>query len=210
VIGDASERLILGDKAAIENPFFRMVLDWGLFPLVLLSTAATVIASQAVISGAFSLLRQAIQLGLLPARHPRRDAVQPDRPRRAAVRSISRRSIGCFDCRSRRGPGIPKLECTRLGLWTRGHRNDDHHDGPRRSRHAWCLALAVADDRRGPGTEIYSDYHRGQGPAFHEQACKLAARKISIGQRAGGKAYGLHRETVAQIPILQMDQNGVW
>jgi K+ transporter len=96
VIGDASERLILGDKAAIENPFFRMVPDWGLFPLVLLSTAATVIASQAVISGAFSLLRQAIQLGLLPARHPRRDAVQPDRPRRAAVRSISRRSIGCF------------------------------------------------------------------------------------------------------------------
>jgi KUP system potassium uptake protein len=58
--------LILGDKAAIENPFFRMVPDWGLFPLVLLSTAATVIASQAVISGAFSLSRQAIQLGLMP------------------------------------------------------------------------------------------------------------------------------------------------
>jgi KUP system potassium uptake protein len=58
--------LILGDKAAIENPFFRLVPDWGLFPLVLLSTAATVIASQAVISGAFSLSRQAIQLGLMP------------------------------------------------------------------------------------------------------------------------------------------------
>jgi KUP system potassium uptake protein len=58
--------LILGDKAAIENPFFRMVPNWGLFPLVLLSTAATVIASQAVISGAFSLSRQAIQLGLMP------------------------------------------------------------------------------------------------------------------------------------------------
>jgi KUP system potassium uptake protein len=58
--------LILGDKAAIENPFFRMVPGWGLFPLVLLSTAATVIASQAVISGAFSLSRQAIQLGLMP------------------------------------------------------------------------------------------------------------------------------------------------
>jgi KUP system potassium uptake protein len=58
--------LILGDKAAIENPFFRMVPHWGLFPLVLLSTVATVIASQAVISGAFSLSRQAIQLGLMP------------------------------------------------------------------------------------------------------------------------------------------------
>ena len=58
--------LVLGNKAAIENPFFRMVPDWGLLPLVLLSTAATVIASQAVISGAFSLSRQAIQLGLMP------------------------------------------------------------------------------------------------------------------------------------------------
>jgi KUP system potassium uptake protein len=58
--------LILRDNAAIENPFFRMAPDWGLFPLVLLSTAATVIASQAVISGAFSLSRQAIQLGLMP------------------------------------------------------------------------------------------------------------------------------------------------
>src|SRR3984893_1452074 len=58
--------LILGDKAAIDNPFFRMAPGWGLFPLVLLSTAATVIASQAVISGAFSLSRQAIQLGLMP------------------------------------------------------------------------------------------------------------------------------------------------
>ncbi len=58
--------LILGDKTAIENPFFRMVPGWGLFPLVLLSTAATVIASQAVISGSFSLSGQAIQLGLMP------------------------------------------------------------------------------------------------------------------------------------------------
>jgi KUP system potassium uptake protein len=40
---------VLGDKTAIQNPFFRLVPDWGLFPLVLLSTAATVIASQAVI-----------------------------------------------------------------------------------------------------------------------------------------------------------------
>ena len=58
--------LILGDKTAIDNPFFRVAPAWSLFPLVLLSTAATVIASQAVISGAFSLSRQAIQLGLMP------------------------------------------------------------------------------------------------------------------------------------------------
>jgi KUP system potassium uptake protein len=58
--------LILGDRTAIANPFFRMIPGWGLYPLVLLSTAATVIASQAVISGSFSLSRQAIQLGLMP------------------------------------------------------------------------------------------------------------------------------------------------
>jgi KUP system potassium uptake protein len=58
--------LVISDKAALENPFFRMVPGWGLLPLVLLSTAATVIASQAVISGAFSLSRQAMQLGLMP------------------------------------------------------------------------------------------------------------------------------------------------
>ncbi len=58
--------LLLSDKTAIENPFFRLVPGWGLVPLVLLSTAATVIASQAVISGSFSLTRQAIQLGLMP------------------------------------------------------------------------------------------------------------------------------------------------
>src|SRR5271165_4844268 len=58
--------LLISDKTAIENPFFRMVPGWGLMPLVLLSTAATVIASQAVISGSFSLTRQAIQLGLMP------------------------------------------------------------------------------------------------------------------------------------------------
>src|ERR1700756_1292564 len=59
--------LILGDKSVIENPFFHTVPSWGLFPLVLLSTAATIIASQAVISGACSLSRQAIQLGLMPS-----------------------------------------------------------------------------------------------------------------------------------------------
>jgi KUP system potassium uptake protein len=58
--------LILVNHAAIENPFFLLAPDWGLLPLVLLATVATVIASQAVITGAFSLCRQAIQLGLLP------------------------------------------------------------------------------------------------------------------------------------------------
>ena len=58
--------LVLAHPEAVANPFFLMAPDWGLLPLVLLATAATIIASQAVISGAFSLTRQAVQLGLLP------------------------------------------------------------------------------------------------------------------------------------------------
>ncbi len=58
--------LVLSDPSAMENSFYRMVPDALLLPLVVLATAATVIASQAVITGAFSLIRQAVQLGLLP------------------------------------------------------------------------------------------------------------------------------------------------
>ena len=55
--------LLLRSPGAIDNPFFRMVPEWGLYPLVVLASTATVIASQAVISGAFSMPRQAVQLG---------------------------------------------------------------------------------------------------------------------------------------------------
>src|SRR4030088_1741763 len=58
--------LLIADPKAVENPFFLMFPDWALIPMVALATAATVIASQAVITGAYSLTRQAIQLGLLP------------------------------------------------------------------------------------------------------------------------------------------------
>ncbi len=58
--------LVLADPKSVENPFFLLYPDWALLPMVLLATAATVIASQAVITGAYSLTRQAIQLGLLP------------------------------------------------------------------------------------------------------------------------------------------------
>jgi KUP system potassium uptake protein len=58
--------LVLADARTLENPFYLMFPEWALLPMVLLATVATVIASQAVITGAFSLSRQAIQLGLLP------------------------------------------------------------------------------------------------------------------------------------------------
>ncbi|WP_431955624.1 potassium transporter Kup [Nocardia lijiangensis] len=58
--------LVLGDQAAVSSPFFFLSPGWARLPLVLLATAATVIASQAVITGAFSVASQAVQLGYLP------------------------------------------------------------------------------------------------------------------------------------------------
>ncbi len=58
--------LVLADPAALDNPFYRLAPDWAVLPLVILATLATVIASQAVITGAYSVTRQAIQLGFLP------------------------------------------------------------------------------------------------------------------------------------------------
>jgi KUP system potassium uptake protein len=61
--------LILHNAAAIKNPFYLLAPEWALIPLILLATVATVIASQAVITGAFSVSRQALQLGYLPRMH---------------------------------------------------------------------------------------------------------------------------------------------
>ncbi len=58
--------LVMNEASALENPFYRLYPDWALIPMVILSTIAAVIASQAVITGAFSLTRQAVQLGLVP------------------------------------------------------------------------------------------------------------------------------------------------
>ena len=58
--------LLIADPAAVENPFYRLAPEWAMYPLVILSTIATIIASQAVISGAFSITQQAIQLGYTP------------------------------------------------------------------------------------------------------------------------------------------------
>ncbi|MDX6603500.1 MAG: system potassium uptake protein, partial [Solirubrobacterales bacterium] len=71
--------LIVETPSAIDNPFFLLIPHWGRIPMVLLATVATVIASQAVISGAFSVTRQAVQLGFLP---------------RLTIRHTSAREIG--------------------------------------------------------------------------------------------------------------------
>ncbi len=71
--------LVLQDPDAVKNPFYAGVPEWGLYPMIALATAAAVIASQAVITGAFSVARQAMQLGYIP---------------RMAIRHTSSETIG--------------------------------------------------------------------------------------------------------------------
>ncbi|MBN8945323.1 MAG: KUP/HAK/KT family potassium transporter [Rhizobiales bacterium] len=61
--------LLITDANALDNPFYQLAPDWAHYPLIALATVATVIASQAIISGVFSLTQQAIQLGFLPRMH---------------------------------------------------------------------------------------------------------------------------------------------
>ncbi len=73
--------LLLKNPEAIKNPFFLLAPDWALMPMLILATLATVIASQAVISGVFSLTRQAVRLGYLPPMriiHTSEDGIRPD------------------------------------------------------------------------------------------------------------------------------------
>ena len=58
--------LLISDPKAIDNPFYRLAPDWALIPLIILASTATIIASQAVISGVFSITSQAVQLGYIP------------------------------------------------------------------------------------------------------------------------------------------------
>jgi KUP system potassium uptake protein len=58
--------ILIAEPEAVKNPFYLLLPGWALYPMVVLATAATVIASQAVISGAYSLTKQAVQLGFLP------------------------------------------------------------------------------------------------------------------------------------------------
>jgi KUP system potassium uptake protein len=68
--------LLLADPEAVENPFYLLAPPWARLPLVFLATAATVIASQALITAAFSVTKQAIQMGLLPRMHIKHTSVK--------------------------------------------------------------------------------------------------------------------------------------
>ena len=133
--------LVLADPKAIENPFFLLFPEWALLPMVALATAATVIASQAVITGAYSLTQQAIQLGLLPRleiRHTSEVAVRADLHAAGEHAAADRRPAA--------GGAVPLVERARLRLRHRRHRHHGghRHDGDRRD----LARVALAADRR--------------------------------------------------------------
>jgi KUP system potassium uptake protein len=86
--------VLLDDPRAVANPFYMSAPDWAQVPMLVLATTAAAIASQAVITGAFSVTRQAIQLGYLPRLQIRHTSATP------SARSTCRRSTGCCSPRS--------------------------------------------------------------------------------------------------------------
>ena len=135
--------LLLADPTSVENPFYLLAPTWALYPLVALATVATIIASQAVISGAFSITQQAMQLGYAP---------------RMEVQHTSSHEIGqiylpginrtLFLGGGRAGAGLRLLDQSRGGLRHRGHRHHGDHDGAGLRRRASDVALESARLRR--------------------------------------------------------------
>ena len=127
---------VLADPIAIENPFYRLVPETFLLPMVVLATAATVIASQAVITGAYSLVHQAIQLGLLP-----RLAILHTSASHVGQIYIPRVTVSLAARRPAAGRTVPHLQRARLRL---RHRGRHHHGGGRAARfHRDLEALAA-------------------------------------------------------------------
>jgi hypothetical protein len=114
--------LVMHDPTALENPFYLMFPDWALIPMVILAATATVIASQAVITGAYSLTQQAIQLGLLPRlRNPAHIGVafRPDLHSARQYAAVHRSDRACR--------AVQVIELAGLGLWHLGHRHHGRH-----------------------------------------------------------------------------------
>jgi hypothetical protein len=124
--------LLLSTPEAIESPFYRLYPEWALIPMVILATMATVIACQAVITGAFSITRQAVQLGILPrmAVHGRPDLPAARQLAAARPGAVRRRHLPLIEQPCRR------LRCCR-------HRRDADRQLHGLLRHLEAVAVAV-------------------------------------------------------------------
>ncbi len=135
--------LILGDPKGIENPFFLMFPDWALIPMVALATVATVIASQAVITGAYSLTRQAIQLGLMP-----RFEIRHTSEAHSGQIYIPRINLLLLIAVILLGGVVPLLERAGVGLWHLRHRDHGGHGDDGLCRDLAGLAMVADRGRR--------------------------------------------------------------
>ncbi len=160
--------LILNDPKAVENPFYLMAPSWALMPLILLATAATVIASQAVITGAYSLASQAIQLGLLP----RLEIVHTSSTQEGQI-FIPRVNAHPSARRAGAGSAVPLVGRARQRLWHRRRRNHGDDHGARVLCRVEALALASVGRAR-PGLRVPVDRHR----LLHRQSLQGAGWRM--------------------------------
>ena len=112
--------MLLAEPSKVGNPFYEMAPGWALYPLIVLATCAAVIASQALITAAFSVTKQAIQLGYLPRLRILHTSVQRDRPDLRALRqlgAVRRRRRSRSSCSARATASAARLR----------HRGDDRH-----------------------------------------------------------------------------------
>ena len=129
---------VLAHGGAPQNPFFEMLPEWALLPMVALATAATVIASQAVISGAYSLTRQAVQLNLLP-----RFAIQHTSEMQSGQIYMPRVNLLLAVGVMLLVVGFGAVERSGLRLRYLGDRRDAGDDDPAVRRHAAPLEVAA-------------------------------------------------------------------
>ncbi len=127
--------LLAAHPEALENPFFKLFPDWALLPMVALSTAATVIASQAVISGAYSMTNQAVQLGFLP-----RMRIEHTSEREIGQIFVPAVNMALLRRGDRRGARLSLLDGARLRVRHRRDRHDADHDAAHLLRGAPCVA----------------------------------------------------------------------
>ena len=129
--------LLLTHPESIVNPFFHLGPGWAGIPLVLLATTASVIASQAVISGAFSVTRQAMHLGYLPRMSIVHTSGDGDR---ADLHPRPQLDIGRL--RAGTGRGLPDLDQPGVRLWSGGDRDDGDRHGADSIGHGAAVAVA--------------------------------------------------------------------
>ena len=143
--------LLIGNEKAMSAPFFLLIPSWALWPMVLLATAATIIASQAVITGAFSLASQAARLGYLPRlRVIHTSAAREGQIYVPWINSLLMVAVITLVL------DVPQLGT--LGLCLRHGRDGDHHDHPvavpvLRQDPMGRLAVAGDDRRRHPAAD---------------------------------------------------------